>query len=118
MNPIVLDAINQDIKMSSYFKFLRLRTHKYNGFTYIEIPEEKSTIKDIVNLAFKFYNSPVDYLILITLPYDDLKKKAAVMYQNKGYVLWKDIVGTCKFKELIADCTHEKAIELVLDFNI
>lgn len=117
MNSIVLDTVNQDIKLSSYFKFLRLKTHRYSGFTYIEIPKDKRTIRDIIKLAYTFYNSPVDYLYLITLPYDNIKKEAAVMYKSQGYVLWKDIVGTCKFKELITDCTRENGLELVLDYH-
>ena len=89
-------------------------------YYYLPIPmeESKRKISDIIKLAYEFYNSKVDFIYLITLPYDDIKIRTHKIYSRQGYVLWKDLVGFCKFKELTTDSGSEDSIELVLDYNI
>lgn len=115
-----LETCDQNTVIDSSIKFLKLNVHKYGMYWYIPIDPENSKrkVSDIVKLAYRFYNSTIDYEYLVTLPYDDIKFKAHKIYIKKGYVLWKDLLSTCKFKELILDCTRDNAIELVLDYNL
>jgi hypothetical protein len=115
-----LEESNLDITLNPYFKKLKLRVHKYGMYFYLSIPmeESKRKISDIIKLAYEFYNSKVDFIYLTTLPYDDIKMKAHKIYMKQGYVLWKDLVGFCKFKQLTTDSCSEDSIELILDYNI
>ena len=116
--------INKDdcnIIIDKYIKFLKVRAHKFGHlYFYLPISEDinKRKVSDIIRLAYNFYNSKIDYEYLVTLQYDNIKKKANEIYLKNGYVLWKDLVGICKFKELITDCCRENAIELILDYNL
>jgi hypothetical protein len=115
-----LETCNQNIVIQPLIKFLKLRTHKYGEFRYIPLPtdESKRKISDIIKLAYDFYTSKIDYIYLITLPYDNIKKRAHKIFMHQGYVQWKDLVGPCKFKELITDCNLETSIELTLDYDM
>lgn len=116
---IDLYNFNEKIVIHSDIKFLKVKGHRYGGlYMYIPIEENKRKILDIINLATEFYHSKVDLIYLATLPYDSIKLKASKLYKEKGYVLWKDITGTCRFKELVTDCTRDNAIELILDYNM
>ena len=115
-----LETASPHTVIDSHIKFLKLRAHKYGMYFYLSIPEEhnKRKLSDIIKLAYTFYNSKVHIEYLVSLQYNDIKLKAHNLYMKKGYVLWKDLTGTCKFKELITDCSRENAIELVLDYNL
>lgn len=119
MTSINLDTIDKNFLVHPYIDFLKVRAHKTGSiYFYLKIDREKRTIKDIVNLAYKFYNSHIDYFYLVSLPYDNIKIEASKLYKNREYVMWKDVVGTCSFKELVTDSHNEKAIELILNYNI
>ena len=118
-NNIDLNNFNEKLVIHPDIKFLRVKTHRYGGsYMYLPIKDDERKIIDIINLAIKFYNTKVDLIYLATLPYDNIKLRASELYKYKGYVLWKDITGTCRFKELSTDCTRENAIELILDYNM
>jgi hypothetical protein len=120
-NNLDLEKCDLNTVIDSSFIFLKLKAHKYGHiFHYINIPVEKDKrkISDIIDLAYKFYNSKVHIDYLVTLQLDDIKKNASKIYKKKGFVLWKDLIGYCKFKELCTDCCRENAIELILDYNI
>jgi hypothetical protein len=119
MDSITVDVGNENAVIHPYFKYLKVKAHRYGGLhIYLDIDKNVRTVLDIVKLAYKFYESKVDYLYLITLPYDEIKKKAAAIHKQKGYVLWKDITGVCKFKDLTPDCVRQNALELTLDYDI
>jgi hypothetical protein len=118
-NSIDLNNYNQNITIHESIKFLRVKVHRYGELCmYLTIENDKRKVCDIIKLATDFYHSTVDYVYLVTLPYDDIKKRAAYFYKKRGYVLWKDVTGTCKFKEIVTDCTRENAIELILDYSL
>jgi hypothetical protein len=117
--PIDLNNYNENLIISPDIKFLKVRTHKYGqSYMYLPIDGDKRKISDIIKLAIDFYHSEVDYLYLITLPYDDIKKRASALYKKKCRLMWKDITGSCKLKEIVLDCNRENAIELILDYNL
>lgn len=119
MQPIPVDVPNENIVIHPYFKYIKVKAHKYGQlYFYLKINKDKTTVLDIVKLAYKFYDSKVDYFYLVTLPYDNVKRKAFNIYNKKGFVLWKDIVGICKFSNLIPDCTRQDALELILDYDV
>jgi hypothetical protein len=115
-----LETANPHIVVSSHIKFLKLQSHKYGMYFYLPIPEEhdKRKILDIIKLAYTFYNSKIHIDYLVSLQYNDIKLKVHNLYKKRGYVLWKDLTGICKFKELVTDCSRHNAIELVLDYNL
>jgi hypothetical protein len=115
-----LETANPYTVIDSHIKFLKVKAHKYGMYFYLPIPDDQSKRKlsDIIKLAYEFYNTKIHYEYLLSLQYDNIKMKAHSLYMKRGYVLWKDLTGTCKFKELITDCSRENAIELVLDYNL
>jgi len=115
-----LETSNLDIKIQPFIKFLKVKATRYGMYFYLPIEKEESKrkISDIVELAYDFYTSAVPYDYLFSLQYDDVKIKANKLYKKRGYVLWKDLIGHFKFKELITDCSRENTIELTLSFDI
>lgn len=114
-----LETADPNIVLHYGFNLLKIKTTKQGDYHYIPVSYDisKRRVSDILKLANDFYNSPVDYLYLITLPYDELKFKTLDIYTKRGYVLWRDLIGPHKFKKIITDCGNQKAIELVLEYE-
>lgn len=118
MSSLPLTYENLDITINPKFNYLRVKAHKYGHiYKYLEIDKDDRKISDILKLIYKFYNSKIPDIYLVTLSQDEMRDKAHYIYKKEGFVLWKHIVGNCIFKELTIDCCRNDALELMLSFS-